>query len=190
MVLAAPALALAALLLAAPPAEAGESTPANPPDSTRLAAATARCGPGSLVRVRTGETTLLVRDPQFSEAGIAGFWDGPEWANRSVTSFAPERRMVTWDRIARIEKSGNWSPLGAKLGFTLGMALGFVAAANTFNEPDLGIDFGDSYPRPYHPPDATTRSQRAFLLVATPAVGAGVGALIGALVPRWTRVVP
>lgn len=188
MVLAAPALALAALLLAAPPAEAGESTPANPPDSTRLAAATARCGPGSLVRVRTGETTLLVRDPQFSEAGIAGFWDGPEWANRSVTSFAPERRMVTWDRIARIEKSGNWSPLGAKLGFTLGMALGFVAAASIDEVPGaVGHDPVD------HSSGADSSGLLGFRLIAlvgTPLICTGAGALAGALVPHWTRIAP
>ncbi len=189
MVLAAPALALAALLLAAPPAEAGESTPANPPDSTRLAAATARCGPGSLVRVRTGETTLLVRDPQFSEAGIAGFWDGPEWANRSVTSFAPERRMVTWDRIARIEKSGNWSPLGAKLGFTLGMALGFAAAA-TIDRPGTDyVEFGD-YGGGYAAYRPASQWTRAAVLVWTPLICTGAGALAGALVPHWTRIAP
>lgn len=188
MVLSRTMLLLAALLLAAPASFADPARESGTPDSARLAKLAVSFADGAVARVRSTGGTSLLRQVRVSNEGIAGAV--ATFADGAITSYEHEDRLIAWSEIERVDRLDSWARRGARVGLVGGLVAGVVLAASIDEpmgaRPAVGF-VGATYTG--RPPSAPIM-ERAFVIVATPLLGALTGGLVGSFVPRWRAVGP
>ena len=137
------------------------------PESQDLARIEKRLASGRPVRIVSQLGTRIVDSPRINADGVA--WLA---ASDSVPDTLPAATMVRWTDIERLQTKGSAAGVGAAAGAAVVGGLALVVGISLSSDPFLG-------------------GNGAGLAAATAGgalFGAGVGALVGAAVPKWVNV--
>jgi len=147
-----------------------ESASFETPGSQELTRIQKRFASGRPARITGQGRTQIVTSPRITPEGVA--WLPPSAAGQDSLPSAP---MLHWTEIERLQTRGSAAGLGAAAG---AIVVGGLALA-------VGISMAND---PYYSSARDPSGAVAAVAVGSALVGAGVGALIGAAIPKWANV--